>query len=152
MTTKNLSKLQAWLAKILSVSSLLSKMKKTTWFPKSLILKALRECQSCEKFLTIASVLRTHFVKNFAAKINSLEPILDRSLKPSPSGPCKDNLLQPSVISSIKRVKKSISQTPRRKAPQAFSKQEFTKGTDKPSKRRIKNFYNLGEVKNPNFR
>ena len=90
-------------------------------------------------------------MKNLAAKINSSDPISDLSRKLSPSGPCKDSRLQPSVISYIREVRIVTvfpnPHTKKKKIPQAYSKQEYTIGTDKPSKRRDRKFYSLGEIR-----
>lgn len=116
-TTKNLSKLQGWLVNILSQSHLFPEINKTIWLPWSLILNLSQVHQSWEKFWAMASILRTCFVKNIVARINSLGPISNRRSNSPSSGPCKVILFHPVVISSMRQEKEKCFQDPKERNP-----------------------------------
>lgn len=149
-TTKNLSKLQGWLVNILSQSNLFPKINKTIWLPWSLILNLSQVHQSWEKFWAMASILRTCFVKNIVARINSLGPISNRRSNSPSSGPCKVILFHPVVISSMRQEKEKFSKTPKKETP-SLQQPYLLAGTNTSSLRRDRLFLNLGEVVEPNL-
>ena len=85
MTTKCLSKLHGSLLKILSTSSLLSKVKRILWSPKFWISKPLRALHNGVKVLAMTSTFRALLVKNFATMEYSLTVSSPVRQQPGPS-------------------------------------------------------------------
>lgn len=84
MITRCLSKLQGSALRTLLTSEALSKMNRTLWSPRLKTLNPLWNHHNGVKVLTIASMLRARFVRNFATIICSREL---RSLSKQQLGP-----------------------------------------------------------------